>query len=267
MSCYRNGGCGPYEHRSCSDCPASKPEYLHEKGETKRREVKLPGVTITRPLGMLTPIHKKWLSDDNGDAAIKSVVMEWLTAHKNTNDSYAVCMKPEFIIDNMTQAGMSNKNQDALRQFMASTDTTPLHEKLRHHVEETRTYYRRIYPNRHIGIITPLDTNGHMLLTGDLTVNTASKDRLIYTNLYDIVLQFDNLCETIFIELLKAFQHPNMTGKHPEKASDVQTDSDKFAAFLMQIKSYTDIKRPDLVNMLITSGYEPSVIAHTMGKI
>lgn len=27
MSCYRRGGCGPYEQMSCSECPASKPEY------------------------------------------------------------------------------------------------------------------------------------------------------------------------------------------------------------------------------------------------
>lgn len=27
MSCYRKGGCGPYEMYSCSECPASKPEY------------------------------------------------------------------------------------------------------------------------------------------------------------------------------------------------------------------------------------------------
>lgn len=28
MSCYRSGGCGPYEMMSCYECPASKPEYL-----------------------------------------------------------------------------------------------------------------------------------------------------------------------------------------------------------------------------------------------
>lgn len=28
MKCYRNGGCGPYEMYSCSECPASKAEYL-----------------------------------------------------------------------------------------------------------------------------------------------------------------------------------------------------------------------------------------------
>ena len=34
MACYRNGGCGPYEMYSCSQCPASKPEYLkREEGE------------------------------------------------------------------------------------------------------------------------------------------------------------------------------------------------------------------------------------------
>lgn len=27
MSCYRQDGCGPYEMRSCNECPASKPEY------------------------------------------------------------------------------------------------------------------------------------------------------------------------------------------------------------------------------------------------
>lgn len=25
--CYRSGGCGPYENRSCNECPASRPDY------------------------------------------------------------------------------------------------------------------------------------------------------------------------------------------------------------------------------------------------
>ena len=29
--CYRSGGCGPYEMYSCSECPASKPEYLDDR--------------------------------------------------------------------------------------------------------------------------------------------------------------------------------------------------------------------------------------------
>ena len=33
MACYRNGGCGPYENRSCSECPASKPEYARRESE------------------------------------------------------------------------------------------------------------------------------------------------------------------------------------------------------------------------------------------
>lgn len=31
MKCYRNGGCGPYEMYSCSECPCSKQEYLLKK--------------------------------------------------------------------------------------------------------------------------------------------------------------------------------------------------------------------------------------------
>ena len=28
MNCYKSGSCGIYENRSCSECPASKPDYL-----------------------------------------------------------------------------------------------------------------------------------------------------------------------------------------------------------------------------------------------
>ena len=31
MTCYRQGGCGPYESRPCNECPASKPEYAARK--------------------------------------------------------------------------------------------------------------------------------------------------------------------------------------------------------------------------------------------
>lgn len=34
MICYRDGGCGPYEMRSCNDCPASKPSYQDELPRT-----------------------------------------------------------------------------------------------------------------------------------------------------------------------------------------------------------------------------------------
>lgn len=30
MTCYREGGCGPYEYRACNECPASKPEYTQK---------------------------------------------------------------------------------------------------------------------------------------------------------------------------------------------------------------------------------------------
>lgn len=31
MKCYREGGCGPYEYLSCSECPASKRSYLSKE--------------------------------------------------------------------------------------------------------------------------------------------------------------------------------------------------------------------------------------------
>lgn len=34
MPCYRNGGCGPYEGRSCTECPASHPEYATRNANT-----------------------------------------------------------------------------------------------------------------------------------------------------------------------------------------------------------------------------------------
>ena len=34
MPCYKSGGCGAYEMRSCRECPASKPDYL-ERGKKK----------------------------------------------------------------------------------------------------------------------------------------------------------------------------------------------------------------------------------------
>ena len=35
MKCYKSGGCGVYEMRSCSDCQASKPEYADKADITK----------------------------------------------------------------------------------------------------------------------------------------------------------------------------------------------------------------------------------------
>ena len=35
IACYRNGGCGPYEMYSCSECPASKSDYLQHDRKQK----------------------------------------------------------------------------------------------------------------------------------------------------------------------------------------------------------------------------------------
>ena len=43
MNCYKTGGCGVYENRSCYECPASKPEYLDRN---KIRRDKLPPIDM-----------------------------------------------------------------------------------------------------------------------------------------------------------------------------------------------------------------------------
>lgn len=35
ITCYRNGGCGPYEMYSCYECPASKSDYVQVKTAPK----------------------------------------------------------------------------------------------------------------------------------------------------------------------------------------------------------------------------------------
>jgi hypothetical protein len=52
MECYRNGGCGPYEQRSCSECPASKPEYL-----TRNTKSSI-GFNIKEFMGVVEAINK-----------------------------------------------------------------------------------------------------------------------------------------------------------------------------------------------------------------
>ena len=49
MRCYRSGGCGPYENRSCTECPASKPSYL-ERGKKKETAQSEPQKKLVEPV-------------------------------------------------------------------------------------------------------------------------------------------------------------------------------------------------------------------------
>jgi len=43
VSCYKSGGCGPYEMYSCNNCPASKPSYLDNNRKVNKVESKRTG--------------------------------------------------------------------------------------------------------------------------------------------------------------------------------------------------------------------------------
>lgn len=45
--CYRSGGCGPYEYLSCSDCPASKPEYLEKSAPSTTEKLTLDDINTS----------------------------------------------------------------------------------------------------------------------------------------------------------------------------------------------------------------------------
>ena len=57
MKCYRDGGCGIYEGYSCSECPASKPEYANKKFANDSAEKNICNVI---------KIKGEIVSDENG---------------------------------------------------------------------------------------------------------------------------------------------------------------------------------------------------------
>lgn len=48
MACYREGGCGPYEMLSCSECPASRPAYAEKKFASEKAQALYDKLTAGR---------------------------------------------------------------------------------------------------------------------------------------------------------------------------------------------------------------------------
>ena len=69
MACYRSGGCGPYEMYSCSECPASKPEYAQRQSTGSQKEVRLIDANKL-------PVVTEWCVDEAGFGASFKVVHE-----------------------------------------------------------------------------------------------------------------------------------------------------------------------------------------------
>lgn len=55
MVCYKSGGCGVYEMYSCSECPASKPEYVNKN---KSESIATTPEYIARKLADETNVQK-----------------------------------------------------------------------------------------------------------------------------------------------------------------------------------------------------------------
>lgn len=59
ITCYRHGGCGPYEMMSCSECPASKPEYLRRYPITMKFGDK--EIVLEEPIIIPETLQKQYL--------------------------------------------------------------------------------------------------------------------------------------------------------------------------------------------------------------
>lgn len=88
MTCYRSGGCGQYEMRSCSECPASKPEYLikntksnmefnikelEELVEKVRCATQLPVIHLFCPPGLVNDFKEYWSKDKSMKVEVHAV--------------------------------------------------------------------------------------------------------------------------------------------------------------------------------------------------
>jgi len=58
MSCYKTGGCGIYEMRSCNECPASKPEYLTRDRLKETNEHRIRHIWTARELAEALITHR-----------------------------------------------------------------------------------------------------------------------------------------------------------------------------------------------------------------
>lgn len=69
--CYRNG-CGPYEHISCSECPASRPEYMALDKMINLYDLQFDLIGTMKSLGYLTvpETAKRWGVTDGAVRAL-----------------------------------------------------------------------------------------------------------------------------------------------------------------------------------------------------
>ena len=93
MACYKIGGCGAYEMYSCSECPASKPEYLNRNNKLKDVTGLYPKYTVTNnqtglevyDCFVLKPMSDEsarlallYYADICGNEALKTDIKAWL---------------------------------------------------------------------------------------------------------------------------------------------------------------------------------------------
>lgn len=101
MPCYRSGGCGPYESRSCSECPASKPSYLtHRDGPTTVKDVHAGSDMLAKMAqapDIKIPGWEQITVHDEAAADLQSILDRYPTTRANPDadppDSIEICVQ------------------------------------------------------------------------------------------------------------------------------------------------------------------------------
>lgn len=92
MPCYKSGGCGAYEMRSCRECPASKPDYLErgKKNMIKPRICDVLGIDVGVPFKVKGYKGKYHINSDG--------VMKWEEQGSSNAAIYEAINHPEHIV-------------------------------------------------------------------------------------------------------------------------------------------------------------------------
>lgn len=260
MACYKQATCGQFMKEKCTTCPASNRTFLTDKADFPNHVNTVPIPVIDRPLGMLRPLNDRFVQNPNEEIQREAIRL-WLENHKKSDTGdYAVNMKPDYIRDNLAQSGL-NKLTSAMT-FMYNAVTSPelyliiaTQPKLINNAI-VRPIAHANWPKTKPEILTPDKADGFMILSGLSGIDLAAQPTQKLVTLYTLVKAFDDLCETIFTNILTFFRNNQeiQGAGHPENIR-----LEKIAATLMY--KY-NASRAETINVLVDAGYQiPSIIA------
>lgn len=267
MSCYKNGTCGQYAELICNQCP-----HTVVPKDQRPKETIIPIPLPTRPLGILEPGQAP-MEQFYSESARKELALTWLNTHKMLDNSYVVCMNPDFILGFLYEYNCPNGK--LAQDFLNNPDLYPeLKSALTDLIQTTRNTMKAIWHEFDFEIIPPQVTSQTTALTvqNDTASKMATHMRLELKRPHDdtwsyldlmklqgLVTRFDTLCETVFINILAFFRN------NLEVQGTGLKENIRLQKLIINLIQY-NINRREIVNILIDSGYPIEDIAIALEK-